>query len=618
MISDLLRALGNHLWQTTAFGLCAGAVALLLRKAPACTRSSIWLAASLKFLVPFSLLLGIGRVLAPFHAPDAALEPAPYYRLDTIGQPFTFTPRAFAKPVRTTLHGASEQTIHLLQVGAVGLWLAGSLAVLSAWLIRWRRIAAIVRRAQPDVVGIEAVALRRVAAAMGIHRPIPLLLSRTTLEPGVFGIRRLAMVWPRHLSEKLSEPQIEAIMAHELTHIARRDNLAAALHMIAEAIFWFHPLIWWLHSRLIEEREHACDEAVLLLGNEPEAYAEGILRTCRFSIESPLACMAGIGGSELKQRIGRIMAEEPARSLPQGRKIVLRVLLTAAVSIPVVFGFVDAPRLGAVLLENTGEKAAFHFDAVTIKPSNNDDPKRIFLMRGNFSAQNFALGKLIAFAYDVKSSSQISGCPDWANNTAFDIEAKEDEATTNALDKLPSEERNRQMKLMVQELLQERFHLKVGHSTKELPVYALVIANGGAKLKTSSGPEQVGLDRAGKPEVRSGIHFNGPGEIDASNIGLDGLASPALSSISETRGRVVINKTGLTGRYDFTLKWTPETNAPPPPDGPADVEPPPASGDSPAPGLFTALEEQLGLKLESQKGLVQILVVDSIDHPTPN
>ena len=100
--------------------------------------------------------------------------------------------------------------------------------------------------------------------------------------------------------ERLTPTQLEAVLAHELTHVWRRDNLTAAMHMIVEAVFWFHPLVWWIGARLVEERERACDEEVLRLGNEAQVYAESILKVCQFYIESPLACVSGVTGSDLR------------------------------------------------------------------------------------------------------------------------------------------------------------------------------------------------------------------------------------------------------------------------------------------------------------------------------
>ncbi|HSZ15577.1 MAG TPA: M56 family metallopeptidase [Terracidiphilus sp.] len=617
MISDLLRATGNHLWQTTLSGLGAAALTLLFSNAPAKARSWIWLAVSLKFLLPFSLLLAVGSRLAPARGTSAALEPAPFYSVDTISQPFTYTPKAIAGSVRSSLRSPSTQTERTILILATALWLAGSFTVLCAWIVRWRHIARALKGAQPAFDGLEAEILRKMEAARKFEKPIPLLLSETSLEPGIFGIWNPTLVWPRGISQKLSKSQIEAIMVHELEHVRRRDNLAAALHMLVEATFWFHPMVWWLHKRLIEERERACDEAVLLLGSEPEAYAEGILRACQFSLESPLPCVAGISGSELKQRVRRIVAEEPARDLARTSKFLLGSLGACVLLIPIVFGLIDAPRVSAGLLQDASINPVFHFEVATIKPSKNDGgPKTLLIMPDRFTALNFPLREILMFAYDAKSTSQISGYPDWVASAAFDIEAKEDEATAAALDKMPRDERNQRVRLMLQGLLEERFHLAVSHETKDLPIYALVVAKGGPKLKPSPAPVESDASPApgGPPKMRMGIRLNGPGNLNGFHATLDMLANGILSRMPEVGDRVVVNKTGLAGNYDFTLKWTPE-NMPP---GANEADAGLSSADNAVPGLFTALEEQLGLKLDSQKGSVETLVVDSIDRPTPN
>jgi beta-lactamase regulating signal transducer with metallopeptidase domain len=100
------------------------------------------------------------------------------------------------------------------------------------------------------------------------------------MEPGIFGLVRPALLWPQAISARLEEAHLEAVLAHEVRHVRRRDNLTAVFHMLVEAIFWFHPLLWWLEKRLVEEREYACDEEISLRCGQPQIYAESILRVC--------------------------------------------------------------------------------------------------------------------------------------------------------------------------------------------------------------------------------------------------------------------------------------------------------------------------------------------------
>ncbi len=486
MIIDLVAPVANHLWQSTLFALGSATLALILRGVPSRIRYWLWLAASLKFLLPFSLLLFVGSSLVPARVTVSRLQPAAYYSVDVFSQPFTFT-AVLSGPVKSTvLAGWQNSTQVLVIVGAV--WVAGFCIVVCNWIIRWRRIATALRTARPATECIEASILRKLQARANMRRPIRLSISDASFEPGIFGILRPRLVWPEGISKRLSEPQIEAIIAHELAHARYQDNLTAMVHMLVEAIFWFHPLVWWLQLRLMDERERACDEAVLILGSEPEIYAAGILRACEFSIESPLACVSGVTGSDLKQRVRRIVLSNPVRSLTRSHKLLLAGLAVAAVLAPIVFGFVDSPHVSAALLQDAGAKPAFAFEVATIKPGEavSGARRRMMISLGKFTTQNMPLRDVIMFAYDAKSTSQISRYPDWVSSAVYDIDAKEDETTTAALEKLPMDERVRQVRLMVQALLAERFQLKVSHQMKEIPVYALVIAKGGPRLKQST------------------------------------------------------------------------------------------------------------------------------------
>jgi len=104
---------------------------------------------------------------------------------------------------------------------------------------------------------------------------------------------------PDGICDRLDDPQLDAILAHELCHIRRHDNLAAVLHLIVETIFWFNPVVWWMGSRLVEERERACDEAVLQLRIDAHAYAEAIIRVCEFYVLTPAAAVSRVTGSTL-------------------------------------------------------------------------------------------------------------------------------------------------------------------------------------------------------------------------------------------------------------------------------------------------------------------------------
>jgi BlaR1 peptidase M56 len=131
---------------------------------------------------------------------------------------------------------------------------------------------------------------------------------------------------------------MNAILVHELCHARRRDNLAAAFHMVVETLFWFHPLVWWIERRLVDERERACDEEVLRVVGAPETYAEGILNVCRFYKQSPLVCVSGVTGSNLKRRIEDIMTNRIVQRLGIAKTLLLAVAAIAAVAAPIGLG----------------------------------------------------------------------------------------------------------------------------------------------------------------------------------------------------------------------------------------------------------------------------------------
>ncbi|HTS04564.1 MAG TPA: M56 family metallopeptidase, partial [Candidatus Eisenbacteria bacterium] len=302
--NSVAPAIGNHLWQSTLVGLAAAALTLSLRRHNARIRYLIWLAASAKFLVPFSLLIGLGKLLAWKSVPSPSQSDTMFYAMEQIGQPFTrVAPQITARP---NIPSAAASPSHWF-LWIVAAWLTGVIAVVLLWTYRWFRISAQMKSAQLSSRGRELDILRRVERIGGLSNPIALLLSRTSLEPGIFGIARPVLLWPQAMSKHLQDAQLEAILAHEVWHVRRRDNLFAVLHMLVEAIFWFYPPVWWIGSRLVDERERACDEQVVASGSDRQVYAESILKVCEFCLGSPLPCVAGVTGADLKKRMVHIM-----------------------------------------------------------------------------------------------------------------------------------------------------------------------------------------------------------------------------------------------------------------------------------------------------------------------
>jgi beta-lactamase regulating signal transducer with metallopeptidase domain len=328
LIPQYLSALANHLWQSTLFAGVAGLLTLGLRRNRAAVRYGVWLVASLKFLIPFSILVGIGHQLE-WSLPAEIAKPQVISVVGQISRPFSAANPDFAQdftqssPVPEPPPASTVLPAVLLYV-----WLGGAGFVLFIWLREWLRVRRTLYAASP----------------LPLHAGVAAMSSRSALEPGVVGIFRPVLLLPEGIHERLTTDQFKAILVHEQCHVRRRDNLAAALHMIVETLFWFHPLVWWIERRLVDERERACDEEVLRVTGEPQTYAEGILNVCKFYKESSLVCVSGVTGSNLKTRIEEIMTNRIAREIGLARALLLIAAGLMVVVVPVAFGMVHMSR----------------------------------------------------------------------------------------------------------------------------------------------------------------------------------------------------------------------------------------------------------------------------------
>jgi uncharacterized protein (TIGR03435 family) len=564
-----LSPLANHLWQSTIFAVAAMLVTLALRKNRAQLRYWLWLAASIKFLIPFSLLVSLGGSLEWRTAPSVASTVS--LAAEQISE--SFTPLA--------VNPTTQSAPIAWPAALVGIWLCGFACVTTLWWTRWRRIRSALRSAKP----------------MPLLAPIRVMSAPTLLEPGVFGIFRPVLLLPAGIADRLTSEQLQAILAHELCHVRRRDNLAAWVHMVVEALFWFHPLVWWIGARLIEERERACDEEVLTLGNSPFAYAEGILNVCKHYVQSPLACTSGVTGADLKKRIREIMTVRVSSRLTWGRKVVLTAAGVTAITLPVVVGLLRAQTLPP--------PPAFTYEVVSIRAANAGDANsRIGPgAQGGVRTQNTTVMQLLTFAYDMRDY-QFEEAPGWVRSERFDVNFTPDKPEIQpgpgmARDRIEALfDRQRQR---MRAVLRDRFGLRLRADTKERPMYALTIARRGHKLgqpKDGSGGPHLSLNRS---------------QMTGTGVYLD-MVTRSLSNLVQ---RPVINETGLNGPYDFELRWTPDSAIQlpgklAPPDEPANA------GDSGGTSIFTALTEQLGLRLESRRGPVTVFVIEHIEKPAEN
>lgn len=557
MIGDIV----NHLWQSTVFAGFVFAATVVLRRHSPRLRYWLWLAASAKFLVPFSLLLSVGTQVS-FPPDSHPLRATTVTAISTV-----FAPAAgSAVPV----HLAPSERSTLL-FGAV--WSAGFLCLLLRWFRIWLRIRN----------------LALTASALPLKCALPVLSSSILIEPGIFGIIRPVLLLPDGIRERLTPEQFDAVITHELRHWRCRDNLTAAFHMCVEAVFWFHPLTWWIGARLIEERERDCDEAVLIQGGRARDYAEGIITVCRYYVESPLACASGISGADLKKRVRNIMEWHGSLMVTKFGKTLLAAAAVTAFSVPFVVGLLRAQSLPPA--------PAYTYEVVSIRPSpvgqaaSHIGPGP----QGGVGTENTSAMQLLTFAYDVRSY-QFVDVPSWVWSEHYDVSLTPDKPEKGLGAAAPSRSeadgffsRSRQR---MQAVLRDRFGLMLRAERRTMPIYTLKVASNGHKLSVAD------------PTLMPTIDAD-EGRMKATAASLKMLAV----FLSSTVDRPVTDETGLSGSYNFNLQWSADlvTSGPNGPDRGAA-----------GPSIFTALSEQLGLRLDATRGAVPVYVIEKIERPSQN
>lgn len=704
-------ALANHLWQSSVFAVAVWFITILLRRNAAQIRYRLWVVASLKFLVPISLVIGFGGLFAKAHVVSPHQQIFVYSALSGVSQPFSPFASSPALTGPSATHGSLPFLVRWLPDELGILWSAGASIVLLAWLLRWRRVYALLDQAIPFQAGRELEILCHLEERP--NRPPEKLRFRCSprlTEPCVFGVFRPVLLWPKRLSEQLSDQQLESILTHEIMHVRRHDNLMAAIHMAVETLFWFHPMVWWIEKQMIEERECACDEAAVDSGVSAHVYADGLLQVCRLCIESPLICASGVTGSELKRRIARIMAGETARRMNLWRKALLGLAAVAAVGTPLALGVVrtiKAPHAAAqaplekvgivgqwqgtiraegrdlrVVLKiakdgkgalsatlysldqsgapMTGNSVSFEggtlrfvnqlsgltyqgrittagnsisgtvtqngsllplvleratpetewaipapptripamavdakpgIEVATVKLSSPDLRKSGMTFRGReIVVYGYTLADLVKFCYDLQDK-QLVNEPEWMSREKFDVSVLPDQ---------PGFPDREQIQIVLKKLLSDRFALRFHGEQREMSVYLLTVARDGPRMTKSADPSELG-----------GMSIGPLGLVRAHNMTMSQFSAKMQAMVLD---RPVLDQTGLKGEWDFELKWlVDETQFG------GQLKPPPL-GDPGAslPSLFTAIQEQLGLKLEPEKATVPVMVIDHVERPTPN
>jgi uncharacterized protein (TIGR03435 family) len=392
------------------------------------------------------------------------------------------------------------------------------------------------------------------AARIGIARRIAFLASARVHVPCVVGCLRPVVLLPIGMLAGLPAGHAEALIAHELAHVLRQDYLVNLLQRLTEAMLFYHPAVWWVSSEVRREREHCCDDIAVSTTGDAILYAEALAGLASSRAAWPQPALAAADGS-LRNRIARLLglaapAEFPAAGLAAGL-----VLAIAA----------------ALLAQPAGVKPSFEAASIRLSPPEYAGFQS-YAKGDRYTALTATVRDLVAFAYGVLNF-QISGGPGWASTTHYNISAKMNSATPD------------QVRPMLQTLLANRFGLRFHRVTQNHSGYALVIGKNGPKLTESKNPGPgLGLGR---------------GHLTARGANMR-LLTRELSSQIEAP---IADRTKLTALYDFTLTWSPGTEADP----------------TLGPSLFTALREQLGLRLEPVKNVpVEYFVIDGVHEPSAN
>ena len=609
-------ALIHLVWQGAIVGLALWIALAALKHRSANARYAVSCAAlATLVLLP---ILTVACVLSLHAGPiGATIVPSTATPRDIVGIPQTMLP--------IWMEPATPRFVWLvwLQAWALPIWSAGVLIFSVRLVLGCAHTFTLGRRgdsADESLLSMVAVLARR----LKIVRPVRLLMSTRVDGPSVLGWLRPVILLPPAAAMGLTPRQLEAILAHELAHIRRHDYLVNVLQIVAETLFFYHPTVWWISKQIRTQRELCCDDLAVKSCGDALGYARALTTLERMRLTPNLA-MAAAGGP-LLYRIQRLLGAPTQEYGPSRWPGVLALCLgLTAVGLNVNWARLfaqdarDSPR----------------FEVASVKPNTlNNGLVSMGTQGGRFTATGLPLRMLIQNAYQVQED-QIIGGPSWLVADRFDVQAK---AEGN-----PPRE---QVQLMIRALLADRFKLAVHKETRDVAVFALVMARSdgrlGAQLRKvevdcTPGRGQVG-DRT-PPNAASGPRRGcgttvGPGVVMAQGQTIAQLATAfsALSNTGSSLNRPVVDRTGLTGTFDADLRFTPERiangwargaggapcisapSAPGTSGGPVGPCLPPV--DPNGPSIFTAVQEQLGLKLDPQRGPVDVLVIDRVERPT--
>ena len=536
--------------------------------------------------------------------------------LPIVISPDLTAPQADPEPARSIDARHSESTRPSTEALLIAAWAIGAALFLTPVLVTPVRLRRIRGTARTWHEGEELVR----AIGSGVHRPVAILMHDDVAAPLTCGIVRPAIVLP---SQALTwaDQEIRQALIHELEHIRRADWPVHIATRLVCAIYWFNPLAWIAWRQLSLEAERACDDAVLgtMEGTvERTAYAQQLVTLARRARTSPVPVLSMVSRSELAERISALLDEAQARGRLGFRRAATIVAIAGILAAAVVP--LRAATQAPVQVQDPATLPSF--DVVSVKENKSGDIVQGSRRQpGRIVITNVPLRLNIINFFGLQPQQLIGG-PDWLDSARYDI-------TAQFSGEMPLTEPGTvgPLQLMMQRVLAERFQLAVHIETREIPVYELRLARNdrtlGPKLKPAAtdceavmnamlksaregGPPPTAAPQLPDGRPACGMRF-GPGP----RLGAGGTSMAALArSLSNQAGRIIVDKTGLIGGFDLELEFTPDPSA-------AGGQPPAAS-DTNLPSIFTALEEQLGLKLVPERRPVEVLVIDRVERPTEN
>ncbi len=308
----------RHLLESTLFCILLSSLACCLKRGAA-VRHAVWLIGISKFAIPSVLLTAAGARIAFFWPAASWLA----WAANKVS--------AALLAVSSMLPGSIDSR------NLLAIWSLGATTLFGIWLVRLRNG----KRPSKSPTNEEQQVMDRAQDLLRVRKPIQLRASEATDEPALWGIWRPVVGIPKGLSQRLTGSEFEAVLLHELAHARRYDNLTGVFAHCLVCVFWFHPLLWLAEKRLHMEKERACDELVLACGIEPQTYASGILKICKFHLFEAAAGVSAMTGSDLKRRLELILEYKLSARLLYVPRLLIAALAILMTMAPIAGGYCE-------------------------------------------------------------------------------------------------------------------------------------------------------------------------------------------------------------------------------------------------------------------------------------